>query len=95
MSTSIVDAHDLNNVLPMYLNFCVTYVLDSYSSPLLALRVPCASQAVWNTTKTRYAQTLAVFDPNCFAMLGVAKGIKKGMVSAVVSSSKIPVCADE
>jgi hypothetical protein len=33
-------------------------------SPLLALRVPCASQSVWNTTKTRYAQTLVVFDPN-------------------------------
>jgi hypothetical protein len=65
-------------------------------SPLLALRVPCASQAVWNTTKTRYAQTLVVFDPNCFAMLGVAKGIKRGEeVTAAVSSSEIPVCADE
>jgi hypothetical protein len=46
------------------------------ASPLLALRVPCASQAVWNTTTTRYAQTLVVFYPNCFAMLGVAKGQK-------------------
>jgi hypothetical protein len=44
---------------------------------MLALRVPCASQAVWNTTKTRYAQTLVVFHPNCFVMLGVAKGSKK------------------
>jgi hypothetical protein len=64
------------------------------ASPLLALRVPYASQAVWNTTKTRYAQTLVVFDPNCFAVLGVAKGQnnKRGRFISHVESQTSPLC---
>ncbi len=62
---------------------------------MLALRVPCASQSVWIklNEKTRYAQTLVEFDPNCFAMRGFALRANESLQN--LEAVPFPFCSDE
>jgi hypothetical protein len=61
---------------------------------------PCGFPALLKQFGTRRklanAQTLVVFDPNGFAMLGVAKGIKKReQTQQLKKLPMFPLCADE